>query len=47
MATNTSPQYQAALRRQLSKEVLPLSQRYLVAHQFATKKRMEKGAGVT
>lgn len=47
MATNVSSSYQAALRRQLSKEVLPLLQRYLVAYQFATKKKMEKGAGVT
>ena len=47
MAVNTSPQYQAALRRQLAKEVLPIAQRYLVAHQHAVKRRMEKGAGVT
>ncbi len=47
MAVNTSAQYQAALRRQLSKEVLPITQRYLVAYQFAEKKKMEKGAGVT
>jgi N4-gp56 family major capsid protein len=48
MATlNTSNQYQAALRRQLSKEVLPIVQRSLVAYQFAPKKKMEKGAGVT
>lgn len=47
MATNLSSSYQAAIRRQLSKEVLPLTQRYLVAHQFATKKKLEKGAGVT
>lgn len=47
MAVNVSGSYQAALRRQLSKEVLPLAQRYLVAYQFATKHTMEKGAGVT
>lgn len=47
MAVNVSSQYAAALRRQLSKEVLPLTQRYLVAYQFAEKKTMEKGAGVT
>lgn len=47
MAVNTSSQYQAAIRRQLSKEVLPITQRYLVARQFATSKKMEKGAGVT
>jgi N4-gp56 family major capsid protein len=42
-----SSSYQAAIRRQLSKEVLPLTQRYLVAYQFAQKKKLEKGAGVT
>lgn len=47
MAINTSAQYGAAVRRQLSREVLPLVQRTLVAYQFATKKKMEKGAGVT
>jgi N4-gp56 family major capsid protein len=47
MAVNLSPQYQAALRRQLSREVLPITQRYLVAHQHAIKKQMEEGAGVT
>jgi len=47
VAVNTSVQYQAAIRRQLSKETLPITQRYLVAHQFATKKKLEKGAGVT
>jgi N4-gp56 family major capsid protein len=49
MATsvNSSSQYQAAVRRQLAKEVLPIVQRSLVAYQFAEKKRMEKGAGVT
>lgn len=47
MAVNTSGQYQAAVRRMLSKEVLPIATRYLVAYQFATKKKMEKGAGVT
>ena len=47
MATNLSSSYQAAVRRQLSKEVLPLTVRYLIAHQFADKKKMEKGNGVT
>jgi N4-gp56 family major capsid protein len=47
MAVNLSPQYQAALRRQLAKEVLPIAQRYLVAHQHAIKRRMEQRAGVT
>jgi N4-gp56 family major capsid protein len=47
MATNVSSQYQAALRRQLAKEVLPIAQRYLVAHQHAVKRRMEQRAGVT
>ena len=47
MPTNLSPQYQAALRRQLSREVLPITQRYLVAGQVAEKKTMEEGAGVT
>jgi len=47
MATNTSVQYQAALRRQLAKEVLPIAQRYLVAHQHAVKRKMEHRAGVT
>lgn len=44
---NSSTNYGAAVRRQLSREVLPLVQRSLVAYQFATKKKMEKGAGVT
>ena len=47
MAVNTSAQYQADVRRQLSKEVLPITVRYLVLRQFAPKKKMEKGAGVT
>ena len=47
MATNTSGQYGAAVRRQLSKEVLPLTIRYLIAYQFADKKTLEKKAGVT
>src|SRR4051812_38810319 len=47
MATNTSSQYQAAMRRQLSKEALPLVQKSLVIDQFLEKKKMEKGAGVT
>ncbi len=47
MAVNVSSSNQAAIRRQLSKEVLPLTQRYLVAYQFATKRKLEKGAGVT
>jgi N4-gp56 family major capsid protein len=47
VATNVSSQYAAAIRRQLDKEVLPLTIRYLVGYQFADKKKMEKGAGVT
>lgn len=47
MATNSSAQYQAAIRRQLSKEVLPLVQRSLVAYQFADKQKIQHGAGVT
>lgn len=47
MAVNSSAQYQSALRRQLSKKVLPITQRSLVAHQFAQKEKLEKGAGVT
>lgn len=47
MAVNTSAQFQADIRRQLSKETLPITQRYLVCRQFAPKKKMEKGAGVT
>ena len=47
MAVNTSAQYQADVRRQLSKETLPITVRYLVLRQFAPKKKMEKGAGVT
>src|SRR5262249_10154411 len=47
MAVNQSSQYQAAVRRQLSKTELPLTQRYLVAYQFADKETMEKGNGVT
>jgi len=31
----------------LSREVLPIAQRYLVAQQFAKKEKLEKGAGVT
>jgi len=46
-STNTSVQYAAAVRRQLSRDVLPLTVRYLVAYQFADKKTMEKGNGVT
>lgn len=47
MATNYSTNYQAALRRQLAREVLPLVQRDITLDQFAEKKKMEKGAGVT
>ncbi len=47
MATNTSNQYGAAVQRRLSKEVLPLTINYLIAHQFAEKVRLEKGHGVT
>ena len=47
MPVNVSSQYQSAIRRQLSKKVLPITQRYLVAYQFADKQKMEKGAGVT
>ncbi len=47
MAINYSGNYGATVRRQLSREVLPLVQRSLVAYQFAEKKKMEKGAGVT
>lgn len=47
MAVNSSAQYQAAIRRQLSKEVLPLVQRSLVAYQFADKQKIQHGAGVT
>jgi N4-gp56 family major capsid protein len=47
LATNYSASYQAAIRRQLSREVLPITQRYLVAQQFAKKEKMEKGSGVT
>src|ERR1700722_17345852 len=31
----------------LSKEVLPLTQKYLVAYQFAKKEKMDKGSGTT
>ena len=47
MAVNVSSSYQAAIRRQLSKKVLPITQNYLVLQQFAKKEKMEKGAGVT
>jgi N4-gp56 family major capsid protein len=47
MSVNVSSSYQAAIRRQLSKKVLPITQNYLVAQQFAKKEKMEKGAGVT
>ncbi len=48
MATlNVSGQYQAATRRWLAKEVLPITTSYLVAQQFAMKEKMQKGAGVT
>lgn len=47
MAVNVSSSFQAAIRRQLSKKVLPITQNYLVVQQFAKKERMEKGAGVT
>lgn len=47
MAVSTSSQYQAAARRYLDSEVLPIVQRTLVAYQFASKKEMQKGHGVT
>ena len=47
MPVNVSPSFQAAVRRQLSREVLPITQHYLVADQFAEKIQMERGAGVT
>lgn len=47
MPTNVSSQYLATVRRQLDRKVLPITQRYLVAYQFAEKIKMEKGAGVT
>ncbi len=47
MANQTSSQYAAAVRRQLSKQTLPITTRYLVAYQFADKRPMEKGNGVT
>src|SRR5215472_5362685 len=47
MATLNSTNYQAAFRRQLAKEVLPVVYRDITLDQFADKKKMEKGAGVT
>lgn len=47
MPVNVSSNYQAAIRRQLSKKVLPITQATLVAYQFADKQKIEKGAGVT
>lgn len=46
-SVNTSQNYQAAAKRYLDDEVLPIVQRQLVAYQFATKKKMQKGYGVT
>ena len=42
MSTNVSSSFNAAIRRQISKKVLPLTQRFLIAYQFADKKKMAK-----
>ena len=47
MAVNTSNQYTGAMQRALQREVLPIAQRYLVAHQHAEKKKLQHGNGVT
>jgi N4-gp56 family major capsid protein len=45
MATNTSAQFQADIRRILDHDVLRLAQRYLVVYQHARKKSLEKNSG--
>lgn len=47
MPTNVSSQYGAAVHRQLSKDVLPLTIRYMVAYQFAEKRTLDKKSGIT
>ena len=47
MPVNVSSSYQAAFRRQLSREVLPITQNTLVVQQFAKKITQKKGEGVT
>jgi N4-gp56 family major capsid protein len=47
MPVNVSSSYQAAMRRQLSKQTLPITQSFLVVGQFAKTEKLEKGAGVT
>lgn len=47
MATNTSAQFQADIRRILDHDVLRLAQKHLIVYQFAKKKKLEKHAGTT
>jgi N4-gp56 family major capsid protein len=47
VATNTSAQYQADIRRVLDKETLEVAQRFLVVYQFADKKNLEQRSGTT
>lgn len=44
---NTSSQYAGAITRYIDRTALQVAQRYLVVYQFADKKEMEKGRGVT
>lgn len=47
IATNTSAQFQADIRRILDHDVLRLAQRHLVVYQFSKKKKLEPHAGTT
>lgn len=47
MAINTSTQFQADIRNHLSREVLPLAQRYLVVYQAADKESLDKRMGTS
>jgi N4-gp56 family major capsid protein len=44
---NVSSSFQAAVRRRLSKEVLPITVRYLIVQQFKKEEKLNKGEGVT
>lgn len=47
MATNTSAQFSADVRRVLDHDTLEVAQRYLVVYNFADKKSIDKNAGTT
>ena len=44
---NTSSQYAGAIERKIDRTALEVAQRFLVVYQFADKKTMDKGRGVT